>query len=77
MDRRHFIPLTAIAGLMLLASGCASLLPGNCERFADDRKKTDYATRYKLSASRTEDAVKQFPPLPRGTAAMTRLYRIG
>lgn len=77
MERRHFIPLTAIAGLVLLAGGCASLLPGNCERFADDRKKTDYATRYRPSASRTEDASKQFRPLPRGTPAMAPLYRIG
>lgn len=79
MDRRHFLPLVSLASLLLLVSGCASFpfMPGNCERFADDRKKTDYATRYKISASRTQDAVKQYPPLPRGSLAMSRHYRIG
>ena len=79
MDRRHFVSFTTIAGLMLLAGGCASFpfLPGNCERFADDRKKTDYSTRYKISTSRTEDSIKRYPPLPRGSFAMSRHYRIG
>ena len=77
MDRRHFFPLFVVVALAALASGCASFLPGNCERFAEDRKKTDYTTRYKISASRTEDSVKQHPPLPRGSLAVSRHYRIG
>lgn len=77
MDRRQFVSLATLASLMLLAGGCASLLPGNCERFADDRKKTDYTTRYKISTSPSEGAIKQHPPLPRGSLAVSRHYRIG
>jgi hypothetical protein len=76
MDRRHLAAL-AMMGTLLLPGGCASLIPGNCERFADERKKTDYTTRYRLSEAHSQDGARQHPPLPRGQAAMARVYRVG
>jgi len=76
MERRQAAPHILTVSLCLIMTGCASLLPGNCERFQDDRKKTDYSTRYRYSESRSQEAEKKTRPLPRGAAALVRHYQI-
>jgi hypothetical protein len=73
-SRRHAL-LPAITALLLL-HGCATLLPENCARFDEARKRTDYATRYQFSESETARAAPKYKPLPAGALAVARQYQI-
>jgi hypothetical protein len=65
-----------LAGLSLLASGCATIREETCEQFDANRKDTDYSTQYQFSEPDSEMAAKNFKPLPRGANVVVRLYRI-
>jgi hypothetical protein len=72
---RRSVP-AILAGLSLLASGCATIREETCEQFEANRKDTDYSTQYHFSEPDSEMAAKNFKPLPRGANAVVRLYRI-
>ena len=72
---RRFVPLI-LAGISLLASGCATIREETCEQFEANRKDTDYSTPYQFSEPDSEMAARNFKPLPRGANAVVRLYRI-
>jgi len=72
---RRFAPVI-LAGLSLLASGCATIREETCRQFEANRKDTDYSTQYQFSESDSETAARNFRPLPRGANAVVRLYRI-
>jgi hypothetical protein len=72
---RRFTPVI-LAGLSLIASGCATIQEETCEQFEANRKDTDYSTQYQFSEPDSEMAARNFKPLPRGENAVVRLYRI-
>lgn len=77
----YFIPLKRIlpvilAGLGLLLSGCASFRGTTCAQFEENRQEADYATQYHFLESDSETAASHFKPLPKGTSAVVRLYKM-
>lgn len=77
----HFIPHRRIspailAALALLLSGCASWRGMTCAQFEENRKEADYATQYRFMESDSETAARDFKPLPKGTSAIVRLYKM-
>jgi len=69
---RRLVPVI-LAGLSLLASGCATIREETCEQFEANRKDTDYSTQYQFSEPDSEMAAKNFKPLPRGANVVVRL----
>jgi hypothetical protein len=51
-------------------------LPGNCSTFEEERRRTNYATRYSFSQAESDNAVKHYKPLPSGMLATVRHYRV-
>lgn len=74
--RSHQVSGVGLGCLLLLVQGCASLSPENCAAFEDERRRTNYVTRYNYSQSESENAVKHFKPLPSGMLATVRHYRL-
>jgi hypothetical protein len=70
------LPGVWLVFLMWLVQGCASLSPENCAVFEDERRSTNYATRYNFSQIESENAIKHFKPLPSGMLATVRHYRL-
>lgn len=65
-----------LLGCLLLVQGCASLSPESCATFENERRTTNYATRYSYSQAESENAVKHYKPLPSGMLATVRHYRM-
>jgi hypothetical protein len=74
--REDFIRAASVLGALLLAAGCATIRVDDCARFEQERKDTNYATRYERSESESSEASKHYKPLPKGALAVVRLYRV-
>ncbi len=88
--RRRWLPGSALA--LALLSGCASAPPAPtaatapkagtaeppsaCAAFEASRKTTRYTTVYRLAASDSDSAARNFKPLPAGENARARHYTL-
>jgi hypothetical protein len=75
-SRSRFTTGALLAGLTLLTQGCASLSPGNCTAFEDERRRTNYTTRYSFAQAESDNAARHYKPLPAGMLATVRHYRV-
>lgn len=78
---RYFIPfmrlLTAmLAGSALLLSGCASFREMTCAQFEENHKEAENITQYRYIEPDSESAARDFKPLPKGSSAVVRLYKM-
>lgn len=74
LKRRIFFLL--LLGPVLLVAGCATHPRHACSQFEERQDDPAYATQYRFSGSESRDAAANFKPLPRGKAAMVRVYRM-
>lgn len=65
-----------LAGCVLLISGCASLGGMKCAQFEQASQEADYTTHYRLLEPETKTVARHLPPLPRGAAAVVRVYEM-
>jgi hypothetical protein len=74
MPRRR---IATIATLALTLGGCAALVPQHdCAQFEQQRKTTDYGTRYTADNTETQRLAKKYPPLAKTRLAAAPLYRL-
>jgi hypothetical protein len=74
MPRRR---ITTVIALALTLGGCAALVPQHdCAQFEQQRKTTDYGTRYTADGGESQRLAKKYSALPKARLAAAPLYRI-
>jgi hypothetical protein len=70
------VAVALVSVFLLGLVGCASFYEGDCTRFEQLRRQTDYSTHYRYEARSSGARLGELPPLPPGQRAAAPLYRL-